>query len=123
MSEVARELLSLARHGDGGTVPVNGMPLPSSGYYVGGRIPSLVMDRSELDRRDVVPLQSVINFVSRAQTWYVGVWADGDKIYFDAVEWYQEEHTAAAIGRVRREIAIWDVARSRELRLAYVDGE
>lgn len=120
MSEVARELLSLARHGDGGTVPLNGLPLPSVGYYVGGRIESMIMTRDDVDRRDAVPLQRVIDFVSRAGTPYVGVWVDTDtdKIYFDAVEWYANEFTAAAIGRVRKEIAIWDIDHGRELRLA-----
>lgn len=123
MSEVARELVSLARHGDGGTVPLNGLPLPSMGYYVGGRIPSLVLTDAEVSRRAVV--YQVIDYVSRAGTAYVGVWrdSDSDKIYFDAVEWYSTESAACAVARVRHELAVWDIANGRELRLAYVEGE
>ena len=127
MSEIARELLSLARHGDGGTVPLNGLPLPSTGFYVGGRIPSLIMSVDDVESRGqhVATLQSVINFVSRAGTPYVGVWRDNesDKIYFDAVEWYANEYTACAVARVRKELAVWDIDHGRELRLAYVEGE
>lgn len=125
MSETARELLSIARHAGSGTVPLNSLPLPSMGFYVGGSIPEMVMTSDDVNRRDAVPIQRVIDFVHRAGTAYVGVWTDTetDKIHFDAVEWYAEEFTAAAIARVRGELAVWDIARERELRLAYVDGE
>lgn len=121
MSEVARELLSIARHGDGGTVPLNGLPLPSMGYYVGGSVPSLIMEAADVDSRGqhVATLQSVINFVSRAGTPYVGVWRDHEtnKIYFDAVNWFADGSTAMAVAFARSEIAVWDIANGTELRV------
>lgn len=117
MSEVARELITMARESDGGTVALHGHSLPTTGYFVGGRIPSLILSEEEVSRRAVI--YQVIDFVSRAGTPYVGVWRDSEtgKIYFDAVEWYYDEYSAGKVARERRELAVWDISGERELRL------
>lgn len=126
MSEVARELYRAVQSGsEGGTVALDGLPLPVTGFYVGGAIKELVLDHDDFTACRTHVVNELIMFVSRASTPYVGHWTDSEtgKIHFDAVNWFQDEYTAAAIGRVRKEIAIWDVRNERELRLAYVDGE
>lgn len=104
---------------EGGTVALNGLPLPSAGYYVGGAGPSLVFDSFA-----VVDGPEIARFVESAPSAYVGWWVDSEtgKIYIDAVEWYANEFTATAIAQVRHELAVWDIAGERELRLGY-EGE
>lgn len=119
MSETARELLSLARNGSGGTVSLNGLPLPITGYFVGGRIPSLIMDVAEVEShgQHVATLQDLITFIARAGTPYIGAWRHGDEIHFDAVNWYAELSMACTVGRIRGELAIWEIHNAREIRL------
>lgn len=105
----------------GGTVALNGLPLPTAGYFVGGASEELVYPSFvEFNGREAA------RFVQSATAPYVGWWVDEEtgKIHIDAVDWFQEESAAVAVGRVRGEIAIWDVANEREIRIPYAsDGE
>lgn len=119
MSDPATQLLSLARHGNGGTVPLYGQSLPTTGYYVGGKRETLVMDRDQVNDRSqhrAVAL-SLAAFVTFADSPYVGAWECEGKIYFDATEWYEDLAQATAVGNSRGEIAIWDVQHSSEITL------
>lgn len=105
----------------GGTFSRIGRVDFTTGFYVGGAVPSLVIDDA-FSRPLLVRLDK---FVTDCPTDLVGFWFDTDngKLHLDAVNWYQDEYTASAIGRVRKEIAIWDIKNDREVRLAYAEGE
>ena len=49
----------------------------------------------------------------------IGSWTDTEtgKVYLDHVEHYWDERIALNLAAVRGEIAIWDVANSKEIRL------
>lgn len=121
----AQELTRSIIHADtpeeaGGTVALNGLPLPTTGFFVGGATESLIFERLA----DVDP-GAIERYVTYAPSAYVGWWVDDEtgKVYVDAVDWYANEFTASAIARTRKEIAVWDIARVREVRLTYVEGE
>lgn len=105
---------------DGGTVSVNGLPLPVSGYYVGGVVPTLVFGS-----RGEVRFPEVLAFLEASGTSYVGFWVDSDdgRVHFDAVDWYEWAALAETIATSRKEIAIWDIRNEREVRLGYVASE
>ena len=104
----------------GGTVSLANLPLPTTGYFVGGAVPELVFESFV-----TVNGPKIVEFVESAPSRYVEWWVDTEtgRVHVDAVNWYQEEFAAGAIARARGELAVWDIARNRELRLAYVDGE
>lgn len=119
----ASELVRSIAHCDatsGGTVALNGLPLPVTGFYVGGSVDSLIFDSVSVMNAD-----EIAKFTQSAPSAYVGWWVDDEtgKVYVDAVDWFANEYEAARVARKRHEIAIWDIARERELRLRYVEGE
>lgn len=119
---VASEIFDAILDGEtGGTLSQSGNPLAITGFYVGGAVPPLKIT-DPFGRPLLVRLEK---FVAESPTDLVGFWFDTDSgiLHLDSVNWYQDEYTAAAIGRVRHEIAIWDIRNERELRLAYVEGE
>ena len=82
--------------GTGGTIRLKSdLPLPTSGYYVGGG--------------------------TRAKADYIGWWVDSATglTHLDWVNWYPstQESAARAVGQVRGEIAIYDIANDCEIRL------
>jgi len=46
---------------------------------------------------------------------YVGTWVDHGMVHLEHSRWYADRVEAESIGRARGEIAIWDVARGREI--------
>lgn len=98
----------------GGTVAVDGGTLPVTGYFVGGMAPGLVYEGLSSVRGP-----EVAEYVDGATTDYVGWWVDmsDGRVYVDMVEWHGTESAARARGREFHEIAVWDIARSREIRL------
>lgn len=98
----------------GGTVSTLAQELPIHGYFVGGVVQELVWER-------FVDLTGpgLVKFVESAPSEFVGWWVDEEtgKIHIDAVEWYEHEERALYTARGRGEIAVWDVANSREIRL------
>ena len=48
---------------------------------------------------------------------YLGLWKDGNILYIDvSIQWYKLE-TALAVGKIHRQIAIYDVVNKKEIRL------
>ena len=87
-------MVSLILVGSGGTIRLNSdLPLPSTGFYVGGS--------------------------ARGMCEYMGWWVDEvtGLTHLDWVNWYVNREAAVAIGRMRGEIAIFDVAGDCEVRL------
>lgn len=103
---------------DGGTARLNGTtPLPTTGYYVGGKVSALVED----DPRDVDP-GSVWIFLAYLESQqiapFVGWWTDAEtgKLWIDATTWHANYNDAEAQCRDRHEIAFYDVKRGRSIR-------
>jgi len=114
--ELAAELYYLALDGNDATVSAYGEPsLPTDGYYVGGKIPSLVFNNiHEIDRGELAWWLGSNTFVR-----YYGVWTDQEdgKIYFDGVTHMGTLAGAAALARRRKEIAVWDILNEDEVRV------
>lgn len=112
---IAELLVAMAKAGEDGTVSTHGEPLPESGYYVGGKSPSLIFESAELVDRGEVGWWLGTN---RACDYY-GVWADQStgKIYLDGVSHVNNHDLAIAIAELRGEIAIWDIASGGEIRV------
>jgi hypothetical protein len=112
----------------GGTSSLTGDELPVTGFFVGGVIPPLVLDASELWTS--AARRQIDEFVERLNgptvgVLYLGWWLDEDtdKVWIDGTTWHETEPEAVRTGRKRREIAIFDIERGRELRLAHAEGE
>lgn len=114
--EIATDLYYMALDGEDGTVNVaDSGVLPTEGYYVGGKAPSLVFKGvDEIDRGELAW------WVGSNPSDYYGVWVDTEdgKIYFDAVTHMLYQGTALDLARIRNEIAVWDIANGAEVRLA-----
>lgn len=100
--------------GTDGTLSVDGSELPTRGYYVGGMRPSLVNPSK---------IEDVAWFIDGTEgIEFVGVWTDTDgTVYVDASEWTPSQGEALARARERGEIAVWDIARCREIRTDVVN--
>lgn len=119
--ETALTLTVMAKSGQDGTVDsfasLDGFEseaLPTTGFWVGGVRPSLVVESaSEIDRGDLGW------FIGNTESRYFGVWTDMEdgKIYFDAVTHVDNREDAVNLGRERGEIAIWDIENGEEIRV------
>ena len=100
----------------GATINMHGHEAPGRGYYVGGLIESLVFAPGEITFPGV---REFLSALDRVGLLYVGFWVDSEtgKIYFDGVDWFTSEDNALKAARDRDEIAIWDVANEREIRV------
>ena len=69
----------------GATINMHGHEAPGRGYYVGGRIESLVFAPGEITFPEV---REFLSALDRAGITYVGFWVDSEtgKIYFDGVD-------------------------------------
>ena len=96
---------------------------PSTGYMVGGYVPSLVLDPPALEW---TPLNDIDRFVRDNLNWlthpageyYAGIWVDSDtgKVYVDISRNVDDLYVALAIATAYGEIAVWDVVNEREIR-------
>ena len=108
---------------DGGTLSMHpGVPdEPADGYFVGGQdLTSLVFRRQDVRRPKV--MYAAKDFLARLNTSYVGWWVDQEtgKVWLDGVEWYLSRDVAESTARRHGELAFWDIARQRELRIVRV---
>lgn len=110
----------------GGTVSLVDAPLPVTGFFVGGIVPSLVVPAGT-DLRQVREIIDEFAEYLRDEVGaeYLGWWTDEETgcVYLDGTTWHWSEFLAGRTGRERHEIAIFDIRNARELRLTYVDGE
>jgi hypothetical protein len=120
MNEIIKQIIA---NPEGGTVGLDGRPTPHYGFFVGGH-------------GDPIELSAGVEFVAETQRqisdWirksnapFVGWWTDEEtgKLYLDGSDYIESEFTATQLGRLRHEIAVWDIGNERELRFEYVDGE
>lgn len=107
---ITRSIFTAIRNGEtGGTYSVDGKPVPSDGYIVGGVIPSLI---------NPTPAQ-VLNLIETAPSDYVGFWEDSETLalYVDAVDIVRTPEAAERLSKLRGEIAYWDVKNASEVRV------
>lgn len=112
---LATVLYDMAIHAEDGTVSAHDEPLPKSGYYVGGKVESLVFQEAgSVDRGELAW------WIGSNPARFYGVWVDSEdgKIYFDAVTHMNTRQHAANLGRTRGEIAIWDISAGEEIRVS-----
>lgn len=113
--DLAYQLYLMGKNNEGGTVPATDEPLPNTGYWVGGKYPSLVFKSVEdLDRGEIAWWIG-----THKARWY-GSWVDPEtgQVYIDAVTHMHYQGTEWDLGKVRGEISIWDIAEGKEIRLS-----
>lgn len=111
--DIATDLYFEAKGGEGGTVAKDGEALPTSGYFVGGKHPSLIFKSfQDVDRGELAW------WVGTHSAAFYGAWVDSadGRVYFDTVTHVTNRDAAMTLAKVRNEIAIWDIANAAELR-------
>jgi hypothetical protein len=106
----SRLIVDAVGESGGGTVDKDGNPAStSSGYVVGGKVPTMV-GCTIADLRD---------WIDANPSDYYGSWLDSEtgKIHYDAVDFVTDRDEAIRLGLERGEIAIWDAAAGEEIRL------
>jgi hypothetical protein len=105
-TRVTRDLWSAIANGaPGATVDALGHSLPSEGYFVGGRSYVSVHPVDSITPDDVAGYVS-----SNSDARYFGMWEHDGKIFLDAVDWIVDRVHARQLGRLRREIEIFNIA-------------
>ena len=103
---------------DGYSVNVEG-DTPTAGYMVGGYVPSLVFAASAPRPRYFADrwLRNYRILLTQPDM-YAGIWIDSETrdIYVDISRNVDDLYMAMAIALAHGELAIWDVANSREIR-------
>lgn len=108
----------------GGTVSLVGEDLPTTGYFVGGVVAPLILEPSDspAERREM--LDDFIDYLNGPTVGaaYLGWWTDEEtgRVWVDGTSHHQDHDVASKIGFRRHELAIYDIERDRELRLAQV---
>lgn len=122
---VAFNLILMGINNGGGTVDAHANDASDfPGYVVGGKVPTLVFESKPASA-------DVIAWVRANESGFYGVWVDAETGFwhFDAVDLLGDFDEAAALGRRRGEIAIWDGKNGAEVRLAdlaedhFISGE
>lgn len=111
---IAAELYTLAKTGKDGTIRHDHGDLPESGYYIGSKFPSFVVESvQDIDRGELAW------WAGSHEAEYYGVWKDiaTGKIYFDGTDHRWGLDYALRLAALRNEIAIWDIAKGEEIRV------
>lgn len=115
VESIARALVAGIVRESGATVPVRLYgDLPRDGYMVGGVVPHLVVDplMFDWDRLE----HWIRDALARESFAYFGSWRGPDgRLYFDACDLIADKTDALVIGYARGEIAVYDLARGRDL--------
>ena len=112
--QIAAQLVEAVANGTGATIDPWGN-VPTEGYVVG--LEGIV--DPALHSIDVP--NWVYRMIQIHPGVYFGVWQDSEtgKVYYDAVEIYEDLQEALRAGHSRGEIAIWDLANAVEIRVEY----
>lgn len=116
------DLIAQTDASGGGTVSVTGHKVPDTGYMVGGYVESLIAPAYILDDEHV-SYEMIYRFVSTNFTlatkfsMFVGAWIDvsTEKLYIDLSQHFDSLSEAMAVAAFHGEIAIWDLAESKEI--------
>jgi hypothetical protein len=118
IADLVNQILSTP---DGGTIRMDGRPLPTTGYFVGGAGRALSFELADgavgaafaQDR-----ITEFLNGITFDHAMYVGWWTDTEtgKLWLDTTTWTANYNQAEEWCWGREEIAFWDIARAREFR-------
>lgn len=104
----------------GGTIdladPTMGPAQHKTGYYVGGLAPAHTFARVGSDVRNYQRGLGLA-YAATQGLGLVGAWEDGGVVYIEASEWMEDKDLAIYTGRVRGELAIFDIAAGKDIRL------
>lgn len=110
---------------EGGTVSLTGDALPTTGYYVGGKVSALVIDGYLVDQGRKL-IDAFIELVNSPDVGaeYLGWWTDEEtgKLYVDATTHVRGYFKAEELCLERGEIAFYDIEIGRSFR-PVKDGE
>jgi hypothetical protein len=100
----------------GGTLALDRSELPTTGYFVGGLVSALIYG-AENDPDDVDCFAEYLDHATPAQ--FIGWWTDQETqaLWVDGTSWHEGLTEALVIARDRNEIAIYDIANQKEVRL------
>jgi hypothetical protein len=120
-------LITETRETGGSTVSITGAPLPDSGYMVGGLVDGLMSNMDVLAPEHDHGLREKLalyvsehySLLSRDDV-FLGGWIDQKEgtVWFDISERFNVREYAEMIGSDRGELAIWDVDKAEEIRVA-----
>ena len=116
---LALSLLDAAADVGGGTFYADGEPFTRQGFVVGGKAPSLVI-RLWADGRELfgpASVESVAKWIEGNRSRMYGSWLDEGSVHIDAVDVYDDRDQAIEVGRLRGELAIYDMAAGADIRL------
>lgn len=96
---------------EGGTVALNGSPVPLHGYLVGGLVSPLIVEDDE-------STETFVQYLYDRGTGYLGWWIDEEtgETWIDGLEWYESTSRAVSVARRRSEVVIYDLE-ARKLRV------
>lgn len=99
----------------GGSVSLLGWPTPTTGFMVGGVVPSTVTKTCTYQTIDSF-LAATIGELLQSNR-FAGIWQGPDAVYLDVSEWVADEQAAVALGRARGELAIYNLATGTDIQL------
>jgi hypothetical protein len=116
--DLDKGLEALERNGGVTFAPDGSVAELSAGFAVGGRVPSVVIEKGITGSGLRTAITMALVSVGR-KTWttfgYTGVWRDDDKVYVDAVDVETTLEAALALARKRGEKAIFDFASKKAI--------
>jgi hypothetical protein len=116
------ELIQGIKESGGSTVSLIGLPVPDSGFMVGGYTDSLIFDKDLLSHGTVANLM-VTQFVSGQSAFatrfdiFLGGWIDTqtDLVYIDLSKHFDSLGDALIVAALNEEIAIWNLGKAEEV--------
>lgn len=89
--------------------------IPASGYMVSLSGYERVIDRAEFGMYAII--EYLICNLKNIDREYVGIWIDGDKVYFDISVNLKNKQVAKACGQAWNQLAIYDVKYKKVINL------
>lgn len=93
-----------------GNTPASGYMVARQGYEVKTSFTALINDLESF-------LKDNFKLMATNKDLFLGVWVDGETVYIDLSEKFQTLYEASAVGKIRSQLAIWDVLGKKEIRL------
>ncbi|HKZ21138.1 MAG TPA: hypothetical protein VJQ57_13640 [Acidimicrobiia bacterium] len=102
---------------EGGTLKLDGLPLPEVGYFVGGLIPALVVPHDESAESEIEDF--LLDAGTAPGVDFLGWWTDSEdgRLWVDGSDWHLLRTDALRVAAERGEIAIYDIAGQAEIRV------
>ncbi|QFG25417.1 hypothetical protein [Actinomadura sp. WMMB 499] len=113
MFDLANEIIR-----DGGATWHAYRPAPMDGFMVSApnherRIPLAEFNSTEVE----MYMRDKQNITYRYDDLFYGAWIDGGHVYLDLSYWVATRTVAIQLGKIAKQLAIWDVLNGAEIRL------